>query len=356
MRTLLVLLAAITTDGGKPSARGHSGAHMVTPSAPASPEGMIPSLSTATTWLNSGPIGPDQLRGKVVLIDFWTYTCINWRRTVPYLRAWAERYGKSGLLLVGVHSPEFAFEHDLDNVRQSVKEMGVAYPVAVDNDFSIWRAFANEFWPALYVFDSRGRLRHQVFGEEGYEETDRVIRKLLEEAGHRDPDDKATVVDARGFEKPADWKNLRSGENYVGLRRTENFASPGGIKPGASQTYAVPARLGLNAWALSGTWTISNDRAVVGAPGGRIAYRFHARDLHLVMAPETRGKEIRFRVLLDGKPPGASHGLDVDQEGVGALREQRMYQLIRQPGPIADHLFEIEFLEPGAAAFSFTFG
>jgi thiol-disulfide isomerase/thioredoxin len=329
---------------------------MVTPSAPASPEGMIPSLSTASTWLNSAPIGPEQLRGKVVLIDFWTYTCINWRRTVPYLRAWVDRYGKSGLLLVGVHSPEFAFEHDLDNVRQSAKEIGVAYPVAVDNDFSIWRAFANEFWPALYIFDSRGRLRHQVFGEEGYEEADRVIRKLLEEAGHRDPDGKPTAVDARGFEKRADWKNLRSGENYVGLRRTESFASPGGIKPGVSQTYEVPARLGVNAWALSGPWTISNDRAVVGAPGGRIAYRFHARDLHLVMAPEMRGKEIRFRVLLDGKPPGASHGLDVDQDGVGTLREQRMYQLVRQPGAIGDRLFEIEFLDPGAAAFSFTFG
>ncbi len=329
---------------------------MVTPSTPASPEGMIPSLSTATTWLNSAPIGPEQLRGKVVLIDFWTYTCINWRRTVPYLRAWVERYGQSGLLLVGVHSPEFAFEHDLDNVRQQTKELGVAYPVAVDNDFAIWRAFGNEYWPALYVFDSRGRLRHQVFGEDGYEEADRIIQKLIEEAGQRDLDAKPTVVDAKGFEKAADWKNLRSGENYVGLRRTENFASPGGIKPGVSQSYAVPARLGLNAWALSGTWTISNDRAVVGAPEGRIAYRFHARDLHLVMAPEMRGREIRFRVLLDGKPPGASHGLDVDEGGVGTLREQRMYQLIRQPGPIADRLFEIEFLDPGAAAFSFTFG
>jgi len=329
---------------------------MVTPSAPASPEGMIPSLSTATTWLNSAPIGPEQLRGKVVLVDFWTYTCINWRRTVPYLRAWVERHGKSGLLLIGVHSPEFAFEHDLDNVRQQTKEIGVGYPVAVDNDFAIWRAFGNEYWPALYVFDSLGRLRHRVFGEEGYEEADRIVRKLLEEAGQRDSDAKPTVVEAKGFEKPADWKNLRSGENYVGLRRTEHFASPGGIKPGVSRSYAVPARLGLNAWALSGTWTISDDRAVAGGPGGRIAYRFHARDLHLVMAPETRAKDIRFRVVLDGKAPGASHGLDVDQDGVGTLREQRMYQLIRQPGPIGDRLFEIEFLDPGAAAFSFTFG
>jgi thiol-disulfide isomerase/thioredoxin len=189
---------------------------------------MIPSLSTATTWINSPPIGAEQLRGKVVLIDFWTYTCINWRRTVPYLRAWVERYGESGLLLVGVHSPEFAFEHDLDNVRQAITQIGVAYPVAVDNDFAIWRAFGNEYWPALYVFDSRGRLRHQVFGEDGYVEAERVIRQLLEEAGRRDPDARPTVVDARGVEKAADWKNLRSPENYVGLRRTENFASPGG--------------------------------------------------------------------------------------------------------------------------------
>ena len=356
MRTLLVLLAAVTAnDGGAPT-RGHSGAHMVSPSAPTSPEGMIPSLSTATTCLNTPPIGPDQLRGKVVLIDYRTYTCINWRRTVPYLRAWVERYGKSGLLLVSVHSPEFAFEHDLDNVRQAINQIGVAYPVAVDNDFAIWRAFGNEYWPALYVFDSHGRLRHQVFGEDGYVEAERVIRQLLEEAGHRDPDARPTVVDGRGAEKAADWKNLRSPENYLGLLRTERFASPGGIVRGEPRQYAVPAKLGLNSWALSGLWTISDDRATVGAAAARIVYRFHARDLNVVMAPVTRGKELRFRVLLDGKPPGASHGLDVDQDGVGTLREQRMYQLIRQPGPIGDRLIELEFREPGAAAFSFTFG
>jgi thiol-disulfide isomerase/thioredoxin len=317
---------------------------------------MIPSLSSATAWVNSSPIGADELRGKVVLIDFWTYTCINWRRTVPQLRAWVDRYRNSGLLLIGVHSPEFAFEHDLENVREQVKQIGVSYPVAVDNDFMIWRAFGNEYWPALYVFDSHGRLRHKVFGEAGYEGAERIVRQLLEEAGSRDLDARPPMVDARGAERPADWKALRSGENYVGLRRTENFASPGGIRSGVPHPYAVPARLALNSWALSGTWTISDDRAVVGASGGRIAYRFHARDLHLVMAPETRGKNIRFRVLLDGKPPGASHGLDIDQDGQGLLVQQRMYQLIRQPGPIVDRLFEIEFLEPGAAAFSFTFG
>jgi len=356
MRSLYPVLVALMVQAGQPASHGHSGAHMMPPAAPPAPEGMIPSLSTATTWLNSPPIGPEGLRGKVVLIDFWTYTCINWRRTVPYLRAWVQRYGASKMLLIGVHSPEFTFEHDLDNVRQAVKEIGVSYPVAVDNDFAIWRAFGNEYWPALYIFDSHGRLQHQVFGEDGYQEAERVIQKLLTEAGQAGIDSSLSVVDAKGFEKPADWSDLRSGENYVGLRRTENFASPGGTQPGVAHAYTVPARLGLNGWALSGTWTVSSDRAVVGAAGGRIAYRFHARDLNLVMAPETRGKEIRFRVLLDGKPPGASHGLDVDQDGQGTLREQRMHQLIRQPGPIADHLFEIEFLGPGAGAFSFTFG
>jgi hypothetical protein len=236
-----------------------------------------------------------------------------------------------------------------------VKQIGVSYPVAVDNDFAIWRAFGNEYWPALYIFDSKGRLRHQVFGEDGYEEADQVIRKLLAEAGQTGLDSRTTVVDGQSFEKAADWKDLRSGENYVGLRRTENLVSTG-IQPGVARSYAVPARLPLNSWALAGTWTLSGDRAVVGAAGGRIAYRFHARDLNLVMAPETRGKEIRFRVYIDGKPPGPSHGVDVDQAGQGTLRDQRMYQLIRQPGPIADRLFEIEFLEPGAGAFSFTFG
>jgi thiol-disulfide isomerase/thioredoxin len=317
---------------------------------------MIPSLSAATAWINSRPISTQDLRGKVVLIDFWTYTCINWRRTVPYLRAWVERYGSSGLVLIGVHSPEFVFERDLDNVRQSVKDIGVEYPVAVDTDFAIWNAFGNQYWPALYVFDSRGRLRHQQFGEDRYEDAERVIRQLLEEAGHGGLDPRPLVVDGRGAEKPADWRHLRSGENYLGRARTLNFASPGGIVPGGSHRYAVPARMSINSWALSGTWTIDEDRAVVGDAGGRIAYRFHARDLHLVMAPVTRGNAVRFRVFLDGKPPGTSHGLDIDEEGHGTLSDQRMYQLIRQPDRIDDHLFEIEFLEPGAAAFSFTFG
>jgi len=315
---------------------------------------MIPSLSAATTWLNQTPISVDQLRGKVVLVDFWTYTCINWRRTLPYLRAWNERYGTSGLFLIGVHSPEFSFEHDLDNVRQMTRELGVNYPVAVDSAFAIWNAFGNDAWPALYLFDARGQLRHTRIGEDGYEETDRVIRQLLAEAGEGETDPRPTVIAPRPFEERADWDNLRSPENYLGFVRTLRFSSPGGLR--RAEPHHIPSRLGLNAWALSGTWTVSQERAAVAAAGGRIAYRFHARDLHLVMAPETRGKEIHFRILLDGKAPGIQHGVDVDGHGMGVLREQRLYQLIRQAGPISDRLLEIEFLEPGAAAYSFTFG
>ena len=357
MRSFLALVVLVTgTAHAAEQAHGHSGAYMVSPAAPPSPEAMIPSLAGATTWINSAPIPPQELRGKVVLIDFWTYTCINWRRTVPSLRAWFERYGKSGLLLIGAHSPEFPFEKDLDNVRQFTREFGVDWPVAVDTDFSIWRAFGNEYWPALYVFDAKGRLRHQTFGEDGYAEAEQIIRQLLQEAGQRDLGSKATTVDPRPFEKPADWKDLRSPENYLGQQRTVGFASPGGIVSGEARPYEAPAKMSLNRWALSGTWTVGPDRSVAAAAGAKMSYRFHARDLHLVMGPETRGNAIRFRVRLDGKPPGGSHGLDVDADGNGTLKDQRMYQLIRQSGPIQDRTFEIEFLDPGAGAFSFTFG
>jgi thiol-disulfide isomerase/thioredoxin len=317
---------------------------------------MLPSLSGATAWINSRPLGDQDFRGKVVLIDFWTYTCINWRRTVPYLRAWVDRYGPSGLLLVGVHSPEFVFERDLENVRQQVKEIGVGYPVAVDSNLAIWEAFDNHYWPALYVFDAHGHLRHHLFGEGGYEEAEQIIRGLLEEARGHPLEASLARVDARGPEKPADWEHLRSPENYLGGARTENFESPGGIAPGAAGSYSIPPRLGLNSWALSGPWTIEADRSVSARAGARIAYRFHARDVNLVMGPVTPGREIPFRVLIDGKPPGASHGVDVDPDGRGTLREQRMYQLIRQPGAIGDRVVEVEFSGPGAGAFSFTFG
>jgi thiol-disulfide isomerase/thioredoxin len=358
MRCLLALVVVVTgaAHAAEQQSHGHSGAHMVSPASPASPEAMIPSLAGATAWLNTAPISPQELRGKVVLIDFWTYTCINWRRTVPSLRAWVERYGKSGLLLVGAHSPEFPFEKDMDNVRQFTRELGVTWPVAVDTDFSIWRAFGNEYWPALYVFDAKGRLRHQVFGEEGYPEAERVIRQLLEEAGQRDIGAKPVTVDPNPFEKPADWKDLRSPENYLGERRTVGFSSPGGIVSGAPHGYEVPSKMSLNRWALSGTWNVGPDRSVAASAGAKLADRFHARDLHLVMAPESRGNAIRFRVRLDGKPPGSSHGVDVDADGNGTLKDQRMYQLIRQAGPIQDRTFEIEFLDPGAGVWSFTFG
>jgi thiol-disulfide isomerase/thioredoxin len=353
----IALLVAITAlaRADAPADR-HAGVQMIPRTEPRSPDEMLRSLAGATTWLNSAPLGPEALRGKVVLVDFWTYTCINWRRTAPYLRAWVDRYGSSGLVLIGVHSPEFAFERDLDNVRRAAREIGVEYPVAVDNDFAIWQAFDNHYWPALYVFDPQGRLRHHQFGEEDYERAEGVIRQLLAEAGARDLDRGPAPVDARGAEAPADWKNLRSPETYVGSRRARNFTSPGGIVPGAPHRYALPPAMPLNRWALAGTWTLEGDRAIAQAAGGKIVYRFHARDLHMVMGPQTRGRAIRFRVLIDGKPPGASHGTDVDPEGYGTLREQRMYHLVRQPTPVEDRLFQIELLEPGAAAFCFTFG
>ena len=319
-------------------------------------EGQMPSLSGATTWLNSRPLTPPELRGKVVLVDFWTYSCINWRRTAPYLRAWAEKYKNQGLVVIGVHSPEFGFEKDIDNVRQASTEMDVRYPVAVDSDHAIWRAFENEYWPALYFIDAQGHIRHHQFGEGDYDQSEAVIQELLAESGMSAFDHQMISADARGFELAADWNDLQSPENYVGYERTENFASPGGASVGKHHVYAVPARLARNHWALAGDWTFGKESVVLNNSGGRLAYRFHARDLHLVMGPATRGKTVRFRVLIDGLPPGAAHGVDVDEQGYGTVTEQRLYQLIRQPKPITDRQLEIEFLDPGIEAFSFTFG
>ena len=316
----------------------------------------LASLARAETWLNSPPLTAEALRGKVVLVDFWTYTCINWWRTEPYIRAWAEKYKDQGLVVVGVHAPEFEFEKNLDNVRWAVKDMRIDYPVAVDNEHKIWSAFGNEYWPALYIVDAKGRVRHQYFGEGGYEQSEMVIQQLLAEAGQGKGIDKPTPVEARGIELAADWPNLRSPENYVGYDRTENFKSAGGAAPGKPSNYAFPGRLNLNEWALSGDWTMKSGATLLNKPNGRIAYRFHARDLHLVMGPAAPGKSVRFRVTIDGGPPGAAHGLDVDEQGNGTVTEQRLYQLIRQPGPIADRQFEIEFLDPGAEAYAFTFG
>jgi thiol-disulfide isomerase/thioredoxin len=321
-------------------------------------EGEMPSLDGATEWLNSPPLTASGLRGKVVLVDFWTYTCINWIRTVPYVRAWAAKYKDHGLVVIGVHSPEFPFEKDISNVRRFAKQMMVDYPIAVDSDHAVWRAFHNEYWPALYLVDAKGRIRYHQFGEGEYERSEQVIQQLLAEAGAGDagPELASAPVDARGIEAAADWRDLKSGENYVGYGRTENFASPGGAARGGRRVYAAPARLELNQWALSGDWTVAANAIALHKGGSRIAYRFHARDLHLVMGPPSGGAPVRFRVLIDGKPAGTAHGIDVDADGNGTASEQRLYQLIRQPGPIADRKFEIEFLDTGVEAFAFTFG
>ena len=316
----------------------------------------LSSLSRATGWLNSEPLTAAGLRGRVVLVDVWTYTCVNWLRTLPYVRAWAEKYKDQGLVVIGVHSPEFPFERDLDNVRRAAKDMRVSYPSAIDNDFAIWRAFDNRYWPALYLVDANGRIRHHQFGEGGYEQSERAIQKLLAEAGVGGIGHDLVSVDARGLEVAADWGDLKSPENYLGYEFNENFASPGGVVLDKSRLYAVPERLKLNHWALLGDWTVRERVVVLNKASGRIAYRFHARDLNLVMGPAARGTSVRFRVLIDGKPPGAAHGGDVDEQGNGTVSEQRTYQLIRQPKPIADRQFEIEFLDAGVEAFDFTFG
>jgi thiol-disulfide isomerase/thioredoxin len=322
---------------------------------PAGPSELA-SLERANEWLNSPPLTAQSLRGKVVLIDFWTYTCINWLRTLPFVRAWAEKYRQHGLVVIGVHAPEFSFEKNPSNVRWAVKDLRVDYPVAVDNEHVLWRAFRNQYWPALYFVDSQGRVRHHHFGEGSYEQSEMIIQELLAEAGSGGIDRQPVSVDGRGLEAAADWGSLRSGENYVGYERTQNFASPGGAAMDKARMYELPARLHLNEWALSGNWTLMKEAAGLNSTDGRIAYRFHARDLHLVMGPKTPGTPVRFRVLIDGQPPGEARGDDVDEQGNGTVTQQRLYQLIRQPKPIADRLFEIEFLDPDVEAFAFTFG
>jgi thiol-disulfide isomerase/thioredoxin len=319
-------------------------------------EGEFPSLGGATAWLNSAPLAAADLRGNVVLIDFWTYTCINWLRTLPYVRAWAEKYRDHGVVVIGVHSPEFSFEHDLENVRRAARDMRVSYPIAIDNDYAIWSAFDNHYWPALYLVDAQGRIRYHHFGEGQYEMSEMIIQQLLAEAGIGGLDHELVSVDGKAAEAAADWGDLRSPENYVGYDRSENFVSPGGADLDKPRVYAAPARFSLNHWALAGDWTIGSEATALNEPNGRIAYRFHARDLHLVMGPAARGTSVRFRVFIDGQPPGAAHGIDVDEQGNGTVTDPRLYQLIRQPKPIADRLFEIEFLAAGVEAFVFTFG
>ena len=315
----------------------------------------LAALGGAAEWLNSPRLTPSSLAGKVVLVDFWTYTCINWLRTLPYVRAWAQKY-REGLVLIGVHTPEFAFERNVDNVRRAVKQMRIEYPVAIDNDYSIWRAFNNQYWPALYFIDARGRVRQHHFGEGEYERSEKTIQELLTEAGVAGISGGSVSIDAKGLEVAADWGNLKSPENYVGHERTENFVSPGGVERDRRRVYAVPARLALNQWALAGEWTIGKQATVLDSPNGRIVNRFHARDLHLVMGPVAPGDSVRFRVSIDGQPPGPARGLDVDEGGNGTVVEQQLYQLIRQPKPIVDRQFQIEFLDAGVEALAFTFG
>jgi cytochrome c biogenesis protein CcdA/thiol-disulfide isomerase/thioredoxin len=319
-------------------------------------EGVLPSLSGATEWLNSPPLTPEGLRGKVVLIDFWTYSCINCLRAIPYVRAWAEKYKDQGLVVIGVHSPEFAFEKNIDNVRRAVRDLKIDYPVAIDNAYAIWRAFGNQYWPAHYFIDTEGRIRHHHFGEGDYEESEAAIRALLAEAGKGEMVGGFVNVNASGVEAAADLIAVQSPETYVGYERTENFASPGGTVRDMRHDYSTPSSLRKNQWALGGDWTVESEKAVLDGSSGRIVFRFHARDLHLVLGPGPDGKPVRFKVSVDGAPPGADHGSDTDGDGNGVVNEQRLYQLVRQGKPGKDRTFEIEFLDTGAEAFAFTFG
>jgi cytochrome c biogenesis protein CcdA/thiol-disulfide isomerase/thioredoxin len=318
-------------------------------------EGAAPSLAGATEWLNSPPLTAEALKGKVVVVDFWTYSCINCLRAIPYVRAWAEKYKDQGLVVIGVHAPEFAFERNIGNVKKAVEELKIGYPVAIDNDYAIWRAFDNQYWPAHYFIDAEGRIRHHHFGEGDYEGSERVIQQLLAEAGMTGAAPGMVRVSASGVEAPSNEREVRSPETYIGYDRAERFVSPGGAIDGERHDYAIGAPR-LNEWALSGNWTIDKDKAVLDEQDGAIAYRFHARDLHLVLGPGLGGKPVRFRVTVDGVAPGENHGADVDSEGQGVVSEERLYQLIRQDGDIADRTFEIKFLDPGVKAYAFTFG
>jgi thiol-disulfide isomerase/thioredoxin len=319
-------------------------------------ERQMPSLAGATGWINAVPLTPADLRGKVVLVEFWTYTCINWLRAHPYVRAWAEKYRDQGLVVLGVHTPEFPFEADIENVRRAARDMRIHYPIAVDSNHAIWRAFRNNYWPAFYFVDAQGRIRHHQFGEGEYEQSEKVIQALLAEAGFSAISPDSAAVNGHGLEAAADWANLRSPESYVGYERAENFSSPGGAVLGTTRTYAAPARLTLNHWALAGDWTMEKGLVALNATGGRIAYRFHARDVHLVMGASSPERPVRFQVRINGALAGADHGADVDAEGMGSVKEPRLYQLVRQSGAIADRTFEIEFLDPGVRAYCFTFG
>ena len=332
-------------------------AHRLAGDAPDLPiEGHLPGFDGATGWLNAEPLSPAGLRGRVVVVDFWTYTCINWLRTLPYVRAWEAKYHDQGLTVIGAHTPEFGFERNVDNIVARARDFRVDYPIAIDSDYGIWQAFANHFWPALYIADAEGRIRFHHFGEGEYEMSEMVIQQLLVDAGASDFDPDLVSVEPKGFEVAADWRSLRTPETYLSYGRSAGFASPIDPRLGEPQTYPEPPRLGLNEWAPVGNWTIEQHAAVSNESGARIAFRFQARDVNLVMGPLGRGTSVPFRVLLDGAVPASARGFDVDDQGNGTLADQRLYQLIRQPGRIEERTFEIEFPEGGAEAYCFTFG
>ncbi len=317
--------------------------------------GTFPSLAGATTWLNSPPLSVEGLKGKVVLVDFWTYSCINCVRSIPYVRSWAEKYKDQGLVVIGVHAPEFAFEKDVDNVRKAVADFKIGYPVAIDNDFAIWRAFGNQYWPAHYFIDAQGQIRHRHFGEGEYEASERVIQQLLTEAGKTGVSSDFVAVNASGAEAAPAKQDVLSPETYVGYARAKNFTSAGGMVRDVRHAYVARTPL-INEWGLTGNWTIGAEHAFLNEKGGSIVYKFHARDLHLVLGPGTKGKPVRFKVTIDGAAPGESHGADTDEQGMGTVTGQRLYQLVRQKGAISDRTFEIQFLDPDVQAYAFTFG
>jgi thiol-disulfide isomerase/thioredoxin len=319
-------------------------------------EGALASFDGANAWLNSPSLTPEELRGRVVLVDFWTYTCINWLRTLPYVRAWDRRYREAGLTVVGVHTPEFDFEHDLVNVTAQSSVLGVTWPVALDNDYAVWDAFNNNYWPAVYLADAKGRIRYRHFGEEAYAETERAIQSLLVETGTPEIEQSLASVEPVGLEIAADWSSVQSPETYTGYRQSSGFAQEPSSTFDEPAEYTVPDGLQGNTWGLSGTWTVTDRAAVANTPGARIAFQFHARDLNLVMTPGSTGTAIPFRVTLDGQPVSNANGSDVRPDGSGVLDEPRTYQLVRQSGPIGWRRFELELSEPGAAVYCFTFG
>ncbi|QWW71855.1 cytochrome c biogenesis protein DipZ [Rhizobium sp. WYJ-E13] len=318
-------------------------------------EGSAPPLDGAVEWLNSQPLTMEQLRGKVVLVDFWTYSCINCIRTIPYVRAWAEKYKDQGLVVIGVHAPEFAFEKKIDNVKKAIGDFKIGYPVAIDNDYKIWRAFDNSYWPAHYLIDAKGQIREHHFGEGNYRKTEQAIQDLLREAGSEMAEGAPVTPDAKGAEASPDLKHIGSGETYIGYKQATGFASNESMRADAANDYSVKQQ-GLNQWGLAGQWTVGAEEATLEQPGGSIAYRFSARDLHLVLGPDANGKPVRFQVTIDGKAPGADHGSDIDADGNGTVTSTKLYQLVRQSGDIEARNFEIRFLDPGVQAYAFTFG